>query len=208
MAQFTSSFVLATNVSIFFPGLGSWRDEQNIDVDNHTNAVINMLMKYAYAPTLEGGYGPFTLAPEGGTRKASHNFRVERKRGGVLLQIPGAQLIGFISSVIPKFPENQGPAPEPVSCILEPLQDQDDRRQRRSILEDTPKTIRKLSNRLFSEKMKKSQGQTARTEHHLPSESLDDLLREADNTHNKINKLLEKIDSQENDMDSPAALLE
>ncbi len=198
MPQFTSSIILATDVSLFFPGLGSWRNEQN-DIDNHTNAIINMLMKYAYAPTLEGGYGPFTLAPKGGSRKSNHNFRVERKSGGMLLRVPGAQLIGFISSVVPKFPEPQGPLPERITCRPEPRQDVGNRRRKRSSYDevDNTKSIRTLSNVLFLESSDEKLLRRTQTDVYSPSESLDRLLKQADSTQQKMDSLLDKVSSQE-----------
>ncbi len=199
MPQFTSSMILATNLSLFFPGLGSWRNEQN-DIDNHTNAIINLLMKYGYALTLEGGYGPFNLAPKGGSRKSNHNFRVERKSGGVLVQVPGAQLIGFVSSVVPKFPKNQGPLPERIDCISEPKQDVNNQRQKRSSFEekiiDKPKKIRQLSNELFKLDIEEL---TSHTEENVysPTESLDRLLKHIDNTQSKVETFLDEIHNKD-----------
>ena len=85
MLQFTSSLIIASNFSLFIPGLGSWRDEYATDIDNHANGIINILMKYTYAPTLQGGYGPFTLAPKGGSQTDAHNFRLEERNGGDLI---------------------------------------------------------------------------------------------------------------------------
>ena len=208
MPQFTSSLVLASNVSLFFPGLGSWRDEWENDYDNHTNGIINMLMKYAYAPTLEGGYGPFTFSPKGGVRKGAHNFRIERRNGGVLIQVPGAQVIGFVSTVVPKFPEIQDDPPQPVACILQHSSRKHQRRKRSVLNGNTlskETKIRELSNKLFSESIdkqqyiKKDDQVTAmqEREQHTPSESLDKLLQSADMTNEKINKFLKKLDLQE-----------
>ena len=93
MPQFTSSLIVASNISLFFPGIGSWRNEYANEIDNHTNGIMNILMKYTYAPTLEGGYGPFTLAPIGGFRTDAHNFRLEKRNGGVLITVPGHKLL-------------------------------------------------------------------------------------------------------------------
>ena len=146
MPQYTSSLVLASNVTLFFPGLGSWRDEEDI-YDAHTNAIINMLMKYAYAPTLEGGYGPFALAPKGGIRKDVHNFRVERKNGGLLIRVPGAQVIGFVSTTVPRFPDVKENVPQPTVCPSQPLSSVHDKRTKSDSLTET----RNLAIQLFSD---------------------------------------------------------
>ena len=207
MPQYTSSLVLASNVSLFFPGLGSWRDEQDNDYNNHTNGIINMLMKYAYAPTLEGGYGPFALAPKGGIRKDVHNFRVERRNGGLMIRVPGAQVVGFVSSALPKFPEIQENLPQPVTCTLQPSSSTHQRRKRSALSEsklNKRTNLRELSNRLFSvgtdEWLVRRDDQITtgqRREQFTPSKSLDKLLQSADKTNEKISKFLEKIDVQE-----------
>ena len=104
MPQFTSAMILASDIKVYFPGLGSRTDS---DTDDQTNNAVNILMKYTYAPNIEGGYGPFSFVPSDGTFNKIHNFRVERTRGGILITIPGAQVIGFITTVIPVFPGNQ-----------------------------------------------------------------------------------------------------
>ena len=208
MPQFTSSLVLASNISLFFPGLGSWRDEQENDYDNHTNGIINMLMKYAYAPTLEGGYGPFTFSSKGGVRKDAHNFRIERRNGGVLIRVPGAQVIGFVSTVVPKFPETQDDPPQPVPCIIQ-HPSSDHQREKRSALNgnrlNKETKIRELSNKLFSEgidkhRHKEMDNQVSAMQgrvRHTPSASLDKLLQSADMTNEKISKFLDKLDFEE-----------
>ena len=210
MPQFTSSLVLASNVSLFFPGLGSWRDEQTNDIDNHTSGIITTLMKYAYALTLEGGYGPFTLAPKGSIRKDVHNFRVERRNGGVLIRVPGAQVIGFVSTVVPKFPEIQEDPPQPVACTLHPSSSAHQRRKRSALNGNTlnkASKIRELSNKLFLEGVDEeyytgdNQITLQGRKQHIPSESLDNLLQSADMTNKKISKFLEKLDLQEQGKD-------
>ena len=147
MPQYTSSLVLASNVSLFFPGLGSWRDEEVNDYNTHTNGIINMLMKYAYAPTLEGGYGPFTFAPKGGIRKDVHNFRVERKNGGLLIRVPGAQVIGFISTTVPRFPNIEETLLQPIECASQTLSSVYKEQKKSNDLTE----LRKLANLLFSD---------------------------------------------------------
>ena len=106
MPQYVSAMILASNIKINFPGLGIWNDS---DTDDQTNNAVNILMKYAYAPNIEGGYGPFSFVPSDGTFNKVHNFRVERSRGGILITLHGAQVIAFITTVIPVFPGNQPP---------------------------------------------------------------------------------------------------
>ena len=117
MPQYTTSFILANDIKIFFPGLGTANDS---DSDNDTNNATNTLMRYAYAPNLDGGYGPFSFVPAEGAKQDVHNFRVERINGGIQLSIPGAQIVAYISTVIPRFPANQPPPPTAEECIEHP----------------------------------------------------------------------------------------
>ena len=160
-------------------------------------------MKYTYATTLTGGYGPFTLAPVGQARKDPHNFRVERKDGGILVTLPGAQLVGYIMTVvrIPKFPHNQAPLPKR-SCQGTPVKN----RRKRSANEPAPvlkeSNIRKMVNYFFKDRPKPS------TKQHNPEigreilpSSVKDLLDNTAASKHRIRKLLDKF--RENRKESP-----
>ena len=100
LPQYVHALVLAHDITIHFPGLGSW-DFSEYDV------VVNTLMKYAFAEELAGNFGPFSFeVPESGL---GHNFRIARKKlnGGIVITLPGAQLVGYIMNSVPKFPSDQ-----------------------------------------------------------------------------------------------------
>lgn len=169
MPQFTSALILASDVKVYLPGLGVWNDT---DGDDETNNAVNILMKYTYAPNLDGGYGPFSFVPADGAINNVHSFRVERSRGGILITVPGAQVIGYITNVISKFPANQTLPNATASCQELPSsshhtedetpdQGDNNKRQRRSIEEmkkDLPQRfdVMQLANSLFSEKLSES----------------------------------------------------
>lgn len=169
MPQFTSALILASDVKVYLPGLGVWNDT---DGDDETNNAVNILMKYTYAPNLDGGYGPFSFVPADGAINNVHSFRVERSRGGILITVPGAQVIGYITNVISKFPANQTLPNATASCRELPSsshptgdetpdQGDNNKRQRRSIVEmkeDLPQRfdVMQLANSLFSEKLSES----------------------------------------------------
>ena len=166
MPQYTTSFILANDIKIFFPGLGTVSDS---DSDGQTNNAINTLMRYAYAPNLEGGYGPFSFVPAEGAKQDVHNFRVERIKGGIQLTIPGAQIVAYVSTVIPRFPAHQPPPPKPRECIQHPAskhttsrheQSGSRQRQRRAV-EDVERDTRRvdvmeLARSLFSQGLTES----------------------------------------------------
>ena len=166
MPQYTTSFILANDIKIFFPGLGTVNDS---DIDNQTNNAINTLMRYAYAPNLEGGYGPFSFVPADGTKQDMHNFRVERVNGGIQLSIPGAQIVAYVSTVIPRFPADQPPPPKAEECIEHPAsrakrtpsRERSSRRRRRRDVDDfeeetKPVDMMELARSLFSQELTES----------------------------------------------------
>ena len=185
MPQFTSSFILASNIQVYFPGLGVWNDS---DTDNQTNNAVNVLMKYTYAPNLGGGYGPFSFVPADGAINNIHSFRVERSRGGILLTIPGAQVIGYITTVIPKFPENQTSPTNATACQeMPPSSDhaadtpsESNRRRRRSVEEDQPQhqilDMMQLAKSLFSDKLTESDSYLHRNGLLTPTQSVHRLM--------------------------------
>jgi hypothetical protein len=166
MPQYTTSFILANDIKISFPGLGTVNDS---DADNETNNAINTLMRYAYAPNLEGGYGPFSFVPAESTKMDVHNFRVERINGGIQLTIPGAQIVAYISTVISRFPADQPPPPKAKECIEHPASkakptsshDQSSRRRQRRDVDDlegetAPVDMMELARSLFSQELTES----------------------------------------------------
>ena len=161
MPQYTTSFILASDVEIFYPGLGMSSDS---DSDEDANTAANIIMKYAYASNLEGGYGPFSFAHASGTKQGSHNFRVDRTRAGINLHIPGAQIVAYITSVIPRFPADQPPPPNATVCIENPASRSmrtsahgNERRHRRSVEgvkeEGNRVGMMELANQLFSQEL-------------------------------------------------------
>lgn len=205
MPQFTSSFILASDVQVFFPGLGIWNDT---DTDDQTNNAVNILMKYTYAPNLEGGYGPFSFVPADGATNNVHSFRVERNRGGILITVPGAQIIGYIITVIPKFPDNQTspanstPCQEPPSSVSHEADSPtaSNRRRRRSVdqaKKDTPihLDIMQLAKSLFSEELSESDSSLHRNGFLTPIQSVHRLMDEVTNSKDRIVEFIETLNT-------------
>ena len=185
LPEYPSSFIIASNIKILFTELG-------ID-SNETEDILNVLMKYAYANTLTGGYGPFTFAPVGHVRKDPHNFRVERKNGGILVSLPSAQVIGYVTTVVPKFPHDQAPPPNR-SCQEPPAT----KRRKRSAAEaaelaQKEVNIREMVNYLLKDSPTKRHGEM--DGEISPSASINKLLDESAATKGRIQQLLEKFDS-------------
>ena len=185
MPQYTTSFILANDIKIFFSGLGTVNDS---DTDNETNNAINTLMRYAYAPNVEGGYGPFSLMPAEGAKKYVHNFRVERINGGIQLTIPGAQIVAYVTTVIPRFPADQPPPPKAKECIEHPAskakpspsdEPSNRRRQRRDVEdlegETAPVDMMELARSLFSQELRESDSYLHRNGFIKPSPIAEDV---------------------------------
>ena len=204
MPQFTSAFILASDVKVYFPGLGIWNDT---DVDDHTNSAVNILMKYTYAPNLEGGYGPFSFVPADGAINNVHTFRVERSRGGILITVPGAQIIGYITTVISKFPDNQTipnnstPCQEPPPLRHhenDPPPEENIKRRRRST-DEAKKDARQgfdmlqLAKSLFSEKLSESDSFLHKNGFVTPFQSVHRLMEEVATSKDKVVEFMETL---------------
>lgn len=152
LPHYVSAFIVASNIQLFFPGLGSWTSADYYQ--NQTNEAINTLMKYAYAPVLTGSIGPFSFEFPGGSK---HNYQLRRRNGGLLITLPGGQVIGYIMRTMPKFPLNQSaPAVDAMECTENPTSGpRPNSRAKRSASDDSSQSaansIKQLAKTLFSE---------------------------------------------------------
>ena len=192
--RFTSSFILASDIKLFFPGLGAWNESD-------TNYVINILMKYTYAPNLEGGYGPFSFVPADGALNNVHSFRVESSRGGILITIPGAQVIGYITKTIAKFPDDQPPPSNVTACQEQPSTPTDTptskKRRRRSIMDKglpTKVDVVELAKALFSTKLTESDSSLHRNGL-TPIQRVHKLMSEATASKDRVMKFMETLNT-------------
>lgn len=152
LPHYVSAFVVASDIKLFFPGLGSWNSTNS----NQTNQAINTLMKYAYAPVLTGGVGPFSFEFPAAYE---HKYQLRRRNGGLQITLPGGQVIGYILKTMPKFPLNQSePRLAAIECTEEPTNSPlPNQRSKRSVEEDKPETgmsrIKELARSLFAESL-------------------------------------------------------
>ena len=209
MPQFTSALILASDVNIYFPGLGVWNDT---DSDEQTNNAVNILMKYTYAPNLNGGYGPFSFVPADGAINNVHSFRVERNRGGILITIPGAQVIGYITTIISKFPDNQTFPNVSISCEEPPSSPHhtdetpspgdSNKRRRRSIgrvnggVPARKFDVMQLAKSLFSEKLSESDSFLHKNGFLTPVQSVYRLMDEVAISKDRVMEFMETINSK------------
>ena len=181
--------MVATDIKLFLPGLGSWNYS---DYNSETANVINVLMKYSYAQSLTGGVGPFSFEAKTGDR---HNFNIRRKDGGLLIRIPGGQVVAYIMKTTPKFPYNQtAPFLEPMEC-----EDHADgalhRRRRRSVdFEndfDIPDNLKHLAKSLFSDGLAiASEDDVGREREAMSRDYINDLIKDGEAKKEKLLKFI------------------
>ena len=155
LPHYISAFVVASNVKIFLPGLGSWNYS---DYDSEASNVINILIKYSYARVVTGGVGPFSFEVP---MDKQYNFNIRRKDGGLIIHIPGGQVIAYILNTVPKFPYNQTePFLSPEECDDPSSGDNTSRRRKRAVtyneVFDASENVKQLARSLFSDELKLS----------------------------------------------------
>ena len=62
------------------------------------------LIKLSYDPDITGGFGPFSFGPLHRASVRDLKFRVDIRDNKISINIPGTQLIGFVSDVVPRHP--------------------------------------------------------------------------------------------------------
>ncbi len=148
-------------------------------------------MKYAYAQVLTGGVGPFNIETK---QNLVHKFQLKRQNGGLLLTIPGGQVIGYILKTVPKFPDKQEePILAPLNCTTLPVQHSN--RKRRSVSEESyPKEMtdmKQLARSLFSEGLRET------SEYVMPlpsSRDIEQLIRKSDIKLDQLSEFIQNVE--------------
>ena len=196
LPHYVSSLIIASNIKLFYPGLGTWNSSENGEsIDN----VVHILMKYTYAQVLTGGVGPFNFEAKD---DLTHKFQLKRQSGGLLITVPGGQVIGYILKTVPKFPEDQtGPDISPLDCQESGLPPSPSRKRRSvSDYDDHFKKttdIKILARNLFSEGLRDSDTNTGSLT--ASSKDIEQLLQKSNL---KMDQLSQFIESMEKMRDS------
>ena len=90
LPEYTTGFLLAKDVSMRFRGVSN-------------NATSHALQESA-SGTFSGGFGPFSVSSSFSYGHVSTKVHVSAQSNGLQIDIPGAQIIGYYTSVLPKFP--------------------------------------------------------------------------------------------------------
>ena len=93
LPEYTTGFLLARKIEMEFSGLDS--------------ATVTSTMNEMSHKSGSGGFLFFRAqASETKTKHTSHT-NVQRTASGMKISIPGAQLVGYYTQVLPRFPVNQ-----------------------------------------------------------------------------------------------------
>ncbi len=90
LPEYVTSFLLARNVQLEFKGITA-------DVAAHAVSV-------SHRASVSGGWGPFRGSFSYSYGRRERTFSAEASSNGLRITIPGAQVIGYITQVMPKFP--------------------------------------------------------------------------------------------------------
>ena len=91
--EYITSFVLARDVKIHFSG---------VDASSVSHA-MQMMVGGAFS----GSISTFSLTPTFGFDRTKQSVTADRTADGMIINIPGAQIIGYFTEVLPRFPQTQ-----------------------------------------------------------------------------------------------------
>ena len=64
------------------------------------------LIQLSYDPHISGGFGPFSFGPLHRASAGNMKFRVGVRDNKIAITLPGTQLIGYVSDVVPRHPRH------------------------------------------------------------------------------------------------------
>ena len=93
MPEYVTSFLLARNIKLQFSGLDS--------------KSVSKGMQMMAGGSVTGGYNMFSFSASVGVQKGKQSVTADRTANGMVIHIPGAQIIGYYTQVMPQFPKQQ-----------------------------------------------------------------------------------------------------
>ena len=91
LPEYTTGFLLAKEISMKFRGVDSFTSSR--------------ALQESASASLSGHYGPFRASSSFSYGHQSSNLKVSSSSDGLQIDIPGAQIIGYYTSVFPRFPD-------------------------------------------------------------------------------------------------------
>lgn len=93
LPEYTTAFLLARKIELEFSGVDS--------------NVVTHAMSEASHTSGGGGFFCFRASASVTKTKQTSHVQVKKTASGMSISIPGAQIIGYYTQVLPKFPLNQ-----------------------------------------------------------------------------------------------------
>ena len=93
MSEYVTGFLLARNIKLQFSGVDS--------------KSANHMTQLSVGVKFSASYRMFTVSGAVGVNKLKQSMTVDRTSDGMIISIPGAQIIGYYTTVLPKFPIKQ-----------------------------------------------------------------------------------------------------
>ena len=94
LPEFPSSFLLARNVELEFSGMD--------------DSAVHWAMSQFSTSSANYGIGPIRVSKSKTKSRYSSHVGIHRTANGMRIKIPGAQLIGYYTVKLPRFPPNHG----------------------------------------------------------------------------------------------------
>ena len=93
LPEYVTGFLLARNIKLQFSG-----------VDAKSASHLTQMM---VGVSFSASYQMFSLSASVGVNKMKQSVTADRTANGMVINIPGAQVIGYYTTVLPKFPVKQ-----------------------------------------------------------------------------------------------------
>ena len=93
LPEYVTSFLLAHNVKLQFSGLDS--------------SSVSHAMQMMAGGSFSASYNMFSMSASVGVGKEKQRVTADTTANGMIINIPGAQVIGFYTQVMPQFPKSQ-----------------------------------------------------------------------------------------------------
>ena len=90
LPQYMNAFLLAKDIVLEFRGVSS--------------KTVSQALSGSASGQIEGGYGPFSASASAGASRDESHLATEATADGLKIRIPGAQVIGYYLTVLPRFP--------------------------------------------------------------------------------------------------------
>ena len=94
LPEYVSSFLLVKDLKLEFSGMDS--------------ASISRAMQLVAIGEFSGSYNMISLDAAEDSNKEAQKVTADRTTSGMIISVPGTQIIGYYTNVLPKFPFKQG----------------------------------------------------------------------------------------------------